>query len=117
MSAADNLFSSVQLQVADGFWQRLVGLLGRKSLGANQGLLLLPCNNIHTAFMRFPIDAVFVSPSGVVIKIVRSIQPFRLAFDFKARACIELPSGDADRLGLAVGQTLNVPFCAAGATR
>lgn len=105
-------FFSLKIQVASGFWQRLIGLLGRSTLPEDEGLLIMPCNNIHTAFMRFPIDVIFVCSDGFITKVVAKLVPYRLACDFKARACIELPSGTANRLGLRVGQKLDslTPF-------
>jgi uncharacterized membrane protein (UPF0127 family) len=96
----------LKVVVASGFWQRLVGLLGRRDLAQDAGLLLVPCNNIHTAFMRFAIDAVFVSDAGTVLAIVPQLRPFRVAVARRAHACLELRSGGAARLGLQVGQQL-----------
>lgn len=100
------LLPGLTVAVASGFWQRLVGLLGRRDLAPDAGLLLVPCNNIHTAFMRFAIDAVFVNDAGTVLAIVPQLRPFRVAAVRRAHACLELSSGAAARLGLQVGQQL-----------
>ncbi|GAA4029566.1 DUF192 domain-containing protein [Actimicrobium antarcticum] len=96
----------LQIEIARSFWQRLIGLLGRRRLADDAGLLLVPCNNIHTAFMRFTIDAVFIDRAGVVLEIVPKLQPFRAAVVRAAHGCLELSDGGAARYGLHVGQRL-----------
>ena len=85
------------------------GLLGRRSLPSGEGILLQPASSIHTAFMLFPIDAVFVDSGGQVMKVVRSLRPWRAAACRGARAVLELPAGEAERRGIAAGQRL-LPF-------
>lgn len=107
MSARQTItLPGLTVEVARGFWQRLAGLLGRRGLAADQGLLLTRCNNIHTAFMRFPIDAVFVDQHGEVLAIRANMGPFRAAVSHRASACLELCSGGAAAHGFAVGQRL-----------
>jgi hypothetical protein len=92
--------------VARSFLQRLVGLLGRRALAADSGLLITPCNNIHTAFMRFPIDAIFLDEHARVLAIRSQMGPFRVAMSRHAKACLELRSGNAAALGIEVGHCL-----------
>jgi len=96
----------VRVTVARSFMSRLVGLLGRRALGADQGLLLLPCNNVHTFFMRFAIDVVFIDREGLVLAVVPQLGPWRVAAARRAHACLELAAGTADRLSLAPGQRI-----------
>jgi uncharacterized membrane protein (UPF0127 family) len=96
-----------RIEVASSFLERLIGLLGRRSLPENSGLLLIPCNNIHTAFMRFVIDAVFVDDDGIILSIVEKMAPYRMAYVRHARSCLELSSGGAARLNLKVGQKID----------
>jgi len=79
------------------------GLLGRGSLGSGEGLLLRPAWSIHTAFMRFPIDVVFVDHDQVVIRIEPSLRPFKAASCRGAREIVELSAGECERRGLEVG--------------
>lgn len=95
-----------KLEVASSFLERLIGLLGRPSLAEDAGLLLVPCNNIHTAFMRFVIDAVFVDGDGIILSIVEKMPPYRMAYVREARGCLELSSGGAARLNLKVGKKI-----------
>ena len=69
------------------------GLLGRDALDLSAGMMLAPCVAVHTAFMRFPIDVVFVDREGVVRKIVRDLKPWRIAASPRAYAAVELAAG------------------------
>ena len=89
--------------VADSAFRRLRGLLGRRDLPAGHGVLLRPAWSIHTAFMRFPIDVVFLDADQVVIKIVPRLQAFKTASARGAREVVELRAGECDRRGLALG--------------
>jgi uncharacterized membrane protein (UPF0127 family) len=109
------LLPGLTVVVARGFWQRLVGLLGRRGLAADSGLLLTRCNNIHTAFMRFPIDAVFVDEHAEVLAIRAKMGPFRVAVSRRAVACLELRSGRAEALRIEVGDCLAPLLMALGA--
>jgi uncharacterized protein len=88
--------------------RRMRGLLGRRSLDADEGLLLRPAPSIHTFFMRFPIDAVFLDRDLVVLKVAQHMRPWRTAGCKQARAVLELPAGAARRLALADGDRLEV---------
>jgi uncharacterized membrane protein (UPF0127 family) len=92
-------------RLADRPWTRLLGLLGRKGLEPNEGLLLRPVNAIHTLFMRFAIDVVFLDRDYVVVKVVENVRPWRFAAARRAKAVLELPTGSAARR-LRVGETL-----------
>jgi len=85
---------------------RLRGLLGRSDLPAGEGLLLRPAGSIHTAFMRFPIDAVFLDRADRVLKVAHELPPWRMAGCRGARAVLELPAGEAAKQGLRAGVSL-----------
>jgi uncharacterized membrane protein (UPF0127 family) len=86
--------------------RRMKGLLGRSGLAPGEGLLLRPATSIHTWFMRFPIDAVFLDRDLVVRKVASGVKPWRLVFARRARSVLELPAGEATRRGVAAGQRL-----------
>ncbi|MES2950568.1 MAG: DUF192 domain-containing protein [Pseudomonadota bacterium] len=90
---------------ADGFLSRLGGLLVLSPLSDGQGLLLVPCSSVHTAFMRYAIDVVFLDRAGVVKKIVPGLKPWRAAACPGAHQTLELAAGQAEQRGLAVGDT------------
>jgi uncharacterized membrane protein (UPF0127 family) len=89
--------------VADSTMRRLRGLLGKRDLPAGHGVLLRPAWSIHTAFMRFPIDVVFLDADQVVVKIVPSLPAFRTASCRGAREVVELRSGECEKRGLSLG--------------
>jgi uncharacterized membrane protein (UPF0127 family) len=92
--------------LADSAPVRMKGLLGRKSLPSGEGILLRPAGSIHTAFMRFPIDAVFLDSEGTVVGITTDLKPWRAAAARGAKAVLELPAGEAERRGLRLGDRL-----------
>ena len=94
--------------VADSFFLRLRGLLGRGELADGEGLLLRPSGSIHTWFMRHPIDAVFLDRDNRVVRTVPAIKPWRTASAGRARAVLELRAGEAARRGIVVGDRLVV---------
>jgi uncharacterized membrane protein (UPF0127 family) len=85
---------------------RLRGLLGRSGLSSGEGMLLRPASSIHTAFMRFAIDAVFLDRANRVVKVAADLRPWRIAASRGARAVLELPAGEAARRGLRPGVSL-----------
>jgi uncharacterized membrane protein (UPF0127 family) len=79
-------------QVARGIRRRLVGLLDRERFDDGEALVLPRCSAIHTCFMRFAIDVIFVK-RGKALQVIRSLQPFRIAWIPGADTVIELPAG------------------------
>jgi uncharacterized membrane protein (UPF0127 family) len=80
--------------IANTFFKRLVGLLNRKSLAKGEALILRPSNSIHSLFMRFTFDALFLDKTGKVIAIKPSFKPFCVSpVYFASRSTIELPEG------------------------
>jgi len=96
--------------VADNPLTRLRGLLGRRGLASGEGLLLRPAGSIHMFFMRFSIDAVFLSRDGEVLKVSANVRPWRTAAARGAKVVIELPAGEADRRGIQAGTRLEVSW-------
>jgi uncharacterized membrane protein (UPF0127 family) len=83
------------------------GLLGRTGLEAGEGLLLSdPTGSIHMFFMRFPIDAVFLTRDLEVVRVIDGLKPWRLARAAGAKRILELGTGEAARLRIAVGDRL-----------
>ena len=95
--------------IADTLPRRLRGLLGVRGLPAGEGIVLRPGWSIHTAFMRFPIDAVFVDEDGRVLRVAERLKPWRAAAVKGASAVVELPAGTAETVGIAPGQRLLLP--------
>jgi uncharacterized membrane protein (UPF0127 family) len=75
---------------------RFVGLMGKAHLPLCEGLIIKPCSSIHTHFMRFPIDVIYVSVDNVVVGIDRELKPWRFGrFYKKVHYVVELPAGAA----------------------
>ncbi len=75
---------------------RTRGLLGRRGLEPGEGLWLRPCRQVHTMFMRFAIDAVFLDRELTVVGVCSPLAPWRLSPIFwRARSCLELAAGAA----------------------
>ncbi len=94
--------------VASSMWTRMRGLLGRKGLAPGEGLMITNTGSIHTAFMAFPIDAVFLDRELRVRRVVAGIRPFRVAFGHRgARHVLELAAGEAARAAITEGLRLH----------
>jgi len=87
---------------------RRKGLLGRDSFEEGSAMVIAPSNAIHTFFMRFPIDVVFVRRNGVVVKVRRNVHPGRAVVSFRAYAVIELPGGTLTADDARVGDLLTM---------
>jgi uncharacterized membrane protein (UPF0127 family)/CheY-like chemotaxis protein len=92
--------------LADRPLRRMRGLLGRRALPSGEGLLLRPAPAIHTAFMRFDIDAVFLDSDLRVVRVVEGLRPWRAAGQRGAKAVLELAAGECARRRLALGDQL-----------
>jgi uncharacterized membrane protein (UPF0127 family) len=95
-------------ELADNVFLRMRGLLGRQGLPEGEGLLFEPAPSVHTFFMRFPIDVVFLDKAKTIVKVVHDLRPWRVAGARKAVAALELPAGAAAAAGLRTGMTLVV---------
>src|SRR5215216_544226 len=94
--------------VAASSWRRMRGLLGRTALTPGQGLLIVPCQGVHTLGMGYPIDVVHLDRDGVVRKVLQAVRPWRLGpLVWRSKLVLELPAGAAaetiagDQLALA----------------
>jgi uncharacterized membrane protein (UPF0127 family) len=94
--------------IADHPIQRMRGLMGRRLLPAGEGLLLSPAPSIHTGFMRFPIDVIFLDRERRVLKLVEQLRPWRMAGARGARSVLELAPSEVARRGVEVGDLLDV---------
>ncbi|MGB7606476.1 MAG: DUF192 domain-containing protein [Lutisporaceae bacterium] len=95
------------LKLANGFLQKFKGLMGRKKLSKSEGLMLFSCNSIHTCFMRFPIDVVFLNMDYEVIALKKGVRPWRMVnFIKKAYITVEMSEGTIDYKNIEVGDLL-----------
>jgi uncharacterized membrane protein (UPF0127 family) len=87
---------------------RRTGLLDHGSLPAGTAMIIAPTNAIHTFFMKFPIDVLFVAKDGVVIKTRGALRPWRMSAAWRAHAVIELAAGALQRSPVRAGDRVNV---------
>jgi uncharacterized membrane protein (UPF0127 family) len=94
------------VKAANTFWERFVGLMGKKQLNSGEGLLLYHCSSIHCFFMRFPIDVVYLSSDNKILEI-ETVKPWRIGRIVRgAKHVLELPAGAADRA--MIGEALKI---------
>lgn len=107
VNARSGQLLAADLSVAATFLSRSRGLLGRKELPAGTGLLLTPCNGVHTLFMKFPIDVLFLDKDNRVIETREQLQPYRITRLFlSCSRVLELPAGALCASGTAPGDTI-----------
>ena len=99
---------ATRVELALDSQSRRRGLLGRDEFEKGAALIIAPCSSIHTFFMRFAIDVVFVSRDGRVLKTFSTLVPWRMAFSFGAFAVIELPAGALSQLEPRRGDVMQV---------
>jgi uncharacterized protein len=99
--------------IAERFFDRLRGLIGKKAMKSGEGMLLKPCNDIHMWFMSIPIDVVFVSRESEsqllkVTSVHENVRPWKILplSDRKASETIELPIGTIQRCEIRAGDLL-----------
>lgn len=94
-------------KLASGFVSRFFGLMGRKRVDDGGGILLTKSASIHSCFMRFRFDAIFLDKENRVVKIVPSMRQWWFAFGGRgAKDTLELPAGTAERTNTQPGDTL-----------
>ena len=96
--------------VADRPHTRMRGVIGWQQLRHGEGVLLRPSSSVHTAFVRFPIDAVFLDREMTVVSIASELRPWRLAWARGANAVLELAAGECRRLDVRPGDRLGWGF-------
>ena len=94
--------------VADNFWKRLKGLLGTKSLPVGYGMIIRPCNSVHTFGMAYPIDILFVDCDDRISKIVVGMPSGRMVMGSGSSYVVELPLGTVRQTHCMVGDVLKI---------
>lgn len=104
MNQTRQVLLAADVQVADNYFKRLAGLMGKPGLPPQAGLWLVPCHDIHSCFMRFEFDAVFVDKQHIVVHLVERMKPWRMSkFVRKGHAVLELPAGTIQATGTQIG--------------
>jgi len=92
-NATRNIVLGDAIDLADTSEKRTVGLLKHTGLRAGEGLWIVPCEGVHTFFMKFAIDLVYIDRKKVVRKVVPNVVPWRLSMCLSAHSIVELPAG------------------------
>ncbi len=96
-------------RIADNVFTRVKGLLGKKGLEPGAGLLISPCSSIHSMWMRFRFDAVFISRENEVVHLMEDMPPWRASkMVWQAKSVLEIPSGWIAATGTEVGDQLKL---------
>lgn len=102
-----NVELASRCEVADTFWTRLRGLIGRREFLVGEGLLLAPARGVHMWFMRFPIDVVYLDRAGRVVDVDEHLRPWRIGRPrWRAHAVLELPAGTVANTGTRQGDVV-----------
>ena len=97
-----------KVRVASTLMARLVGLLSTSSLGSGEGLWLEPCSSIHTFFMRYPIDVLFMDADGKVLA-QRTYAPWKISgWHGKSRGALEFAAGTLARTATQIGDQIEM---------
>lgn len=100
---------SDNIQVATHLFERMKGLLGKNELRAGESLWIKPCMSIHTFFMKFPIDVIFLNKQNEVIAAIENLQPNRLTSLYpKAVSVLELPAGTIEATATVIGDEIEI---------
>jgi uncharacterized membrane protein (UPF0127 family) len=94
--------------VADTSAKRRTGLLKHDRLAQGEGLWIVPCESVHTFFMKFPIDLVYLDKKHKVKKVRHAVGPWKLSACLTAHSVLELPAGAAEKSGTRVGDELKM---------
>ncbi|HJT86306.1 MAG TPA: DUF192 domain-containing protein [Bryobacteraceae bacterium] len=92
--------------IADTSAKRRTGLLKHERLNPGEGLWILPCESVHTFFMKFAIDLVYLDKKNKVRKVCHAVAPWRVSACFRAHSIVELPAGAIHQSGTQVGDEL-----------
>lgn len=96
-----------ELHVADSFGTRFVGLMGKKGMPTDEGLLLKHCASIHTFFVKFPIDVAYLDRRMTVVAIYQGVRPWRMVTAVeRGLHTLEMAAGAFESRGLKVGHRL-----------
>lgn len=97
-----------KIEIADTSAKRRTGLLKHPGLAPGEGLWIVPCESVHTFFMKFAIDLVYIDRDRVVRKVRDAVKPWRMSICLSAHSIIELPAGVVRASGTQAGDRLEV---------
>jgi uncharacterized membrane protein (UPF0127 family) len=96
------------VETAESSAQRRKGLLKHEKLDEGSGLWIIPCEAVHTFFMKFALDLIYIDRRNIVKAVVRNVRPWRFSICLPAHSVIELPTGTIDRTSTQKGDQLEL---------
>ncbi len=109
-----NTVLATAAEVADTSAKRRTGLLKHSRLDPGDGLWIMPCESVHTFFMKFAIDLVYLDRNKKVRKVRHAVPPWRLSACLTAHSILELPAGTAKETETQRGDQLAIETVTAG---
>jgi len=107
INSKNNKILAENIKLADNPIKRIIGLLGRNSLDNGEGLHIVPCSSIHSFFMKFKFDAVFIDKKNKVVYLIPDMPAWQVSkLCFSAHSVVELPSGVIKETDTAIGDFL-----------
>lgn len=107
-NSKQNKLIADKVKVADNFFTRSVGLLSSNSISSGEALVIKPCCSIHTFFMKFSIDVIFVNKKNEVVATYENVKPFRiLPIHLTSNYVVELRAGEISAKGITKGDVLD----------
>ncbi|UCZ53151.1 DUF192 domain-containing protein [Bacillus shivajii] len=104
----ENVLAS-DVKQAYSFLKRLKGLMFTKELGSGKAIHLKPCRSVHTFFMNYAIDVIYLGEGNKVVAINENLQPNKAGKHYKyARSVVELPVGTVSHSQTKVGDVLSI---------
>ena len=98
-----------KIEIVDKFVGKILGLMGRKDFRGYNGMLLTNANSIHTFFVKFPIDVLFLDKNYKVVKTVENLRPFWFSpIVFRAKHTLEIPKGSIKKQSLEEGDEIKI---------
>jgi uncharacterized membrane protein (UPF0127 family) len=115
-NATRDISIGYSIETAETSAQRRTGLLRRSGLKDGTGLWIVPCEGVHTLFMKFPIDLIYIDRKRRVRSVVHGLSPWRFSMCLRAHSVLELPPGTINRTGTQKGDQLEMEPMTAPAT-
>lgn len=95
------------ITIANGFWQRFKGLMLSKPLPTDRALLISRCSSVHTFFMRYALDLIYLDNDNRVVKLVRGVKPWRMSWGGTgATQILEMTTGGIDLFAIQMGEPM-----------
>ncbi|WML50535.1 DUF192 domain-containing protein [Neobacillus sp. PS3-34] len=109
MNLSNGIEIANQVSIADSFFKRLRGLMFTESLPTGHGLLIKPCRSIHTFFMNYSIDVLYLNEELEVVGMDETVRPAAVGkYQSRAHSVLELPAGTIRETETKVGHYLSI---------